>query len=278
MGFAFGAVMTVCGLIATFGTQSRRTFGDKEHAREDARHFFSGLWSFLRNANFRAIWFAFTLCTLAVVVNFSLNLQFLKWYVGLESHRSLTMVQGAFYLGAVLGVAGWIAVVKRGEKKTFLIGSVLGLVVILSLASLLMGRGHLFGTGSAYPLIAGNFIAGLCASALWVLPFSMMADVVDEDALTAGMRREGVCFGIMNFGEKIASGGALGLSGLLLGKFVHIAPGEQQTPAAIERLGISYGIVPALLLLVAVSLLTRFRLRRKDVERIQAELHSRTQS
>ena len=276
MGAAFGAVMTVCGLIAVFGTQSRTTFGDPERAREEARHFFSGMWVFLKNPNFRAIWLSFTLCSIAVVVNFSLALQFLKWYAGIQDPHSLSTVQGAFYIGAVLGVLAWIWVVKRGEKRNFFMGAVLGLVSVLSLASLLVGPGHLFGTGHTLPLAAGNFIAGLCASALWVLPFSMMADVVDEDALVSGMRREGVCFGIMNFGEKIASGGALGLSGLLLRHFVHLAPGqEEQTGTAIERLGMAYGLIPAGLMLLAVVVVLRFRLKRKDVLAIQTQLAAR---
>jgi GPH family glycoside/pentoside/hexuronide:cation symporter len=275
MGAAFGAVMTLAGLIAAFGTQSRRTWGDAGHAREEARHFFSGMWVFLKNPNFRAIWLAFTICSMAVVVNFSLNLQFLKWYVGIEDHRGLSLVQAAFYLGAVLGVLAWIWVVKRGEKRTFLVGSVSGLALILCLATLLMGRGHLFGVGNPAPLICGNFFAGLCASALWVLPFSMMADVVDEDTLQSGMRREGICFGIMNFGEKIASGGALGLSGLLLRGFVHIAPGsETQSASATSRLGIAYGIIPAALMVIAIFMTLQFRLRRRDVEAIQAKLNA----
>jgi Na+/melibiose symporter-like transporter len=55
--------------------------------------------------------------------------------------------------------------------------------------------------GSAVRLAAGNLLAGAFASGLWVFPFSMMADVVDEDELRSGMRREGTCFGRLNFGE-----------------------------------------------------------------------------
>ena len=35
---------------------------------------------------------------------------------------------------------------------------------------------------------------------------SMLADVADQDQSVTGSRREGVYFGMLNFGEKIASG------------------------------------------------------------------------
>ena len=277
MGFTFGMCMTAAGLIAVFGTQSSKSYGELRAAREEARHFFAGMWLFMKNRDFRTLWFSFTLSALAVVVNFSLGVHFLKWYAGIEDHRSLSMVQGSFYAGAVLGVAGWIWIAKRGEKKSFYVISVVGLAVILVLAALFVGEGHLLGTDNPVPLMAGNAIAGLFASALWVLPFSMMADVVDEDELRSGMRREGVCFGMMNFGEKISSGGALLVSGVLLSHFIHLAPGDQaQGPQVAERIGISYGLVPGILLAAAALLILRFRLDRRKVADIQARLRSRT--
>jgi GPH family glycoside/pentoside/hexuronide:cation symporter len=274
MGAAFGLTMTAAGLISVFGTQSSKTFGAIDAAREEARRFFAGMWLFLKNRDFRTLWFSFTLGSLAVVVNFSLGVHFLKWYAGIEDHRWLSLVQGSFYAGAVVGVAGWIWVAKRGEKRNFYAASVLGLVTILVLASLLIGKDHLFGMDHPIPLMAGNLIAGLFASALWVLPFSMMADVVDEDELKSGMRREGVCFGMMNFGEKIASGGALLISGTLLSHFIHLAPGDQaQGPDVAARIGISYGMVPGILLALAIALILRFSLNRKKVADIQARLY-----
>ena len=231
------------------------------------------MWVFLRNPNFRALWISFIVSSLAVVVNFSLWLHFLKWYAGIEDRRMLSAIQGSFYGGAVVGVALWIWLAKRGEKRTFFVASVLGLVVILVLSTFLVGTGHLLGTANPIPLLLGNAIAGLFASALWVLPFSMMADVVDQDQLACGIRREGTCFGIMNFGEKIASGGALLLSGVLLSRYVRLVPGQEvQTAQVARRIGISYGLVPGLLLAVAALVALCFQLDRARVLAIQAKL------
>lgn len=276
MGLAFGTLMVAGGLVAVFGTQTRRTFGSFAADRgRESQAFLTGLWEFLSNANFRALWLSFMISSLAVVVNFSLWLHFLKWYAGIEDRRMLSAIQGSFYGGAACGVALWIWVARRGEKRSFFIGSVLGLVTILSLSTFLVGQGHLLGTANPVPLLAGNFIAGLFASALWVLPFSMMADVVDEDELACGLRREGTCFGILNLGEKIASGAALLISGVLLSHFVHLVPGqESQTAQVAHRIGISYGLVPGALLAIAALFALRFQLNRRRVLEIQAKLSS----
>lgn len=276
MGLAFGTLMVAAGLVAVLGTQTRRTFGSfAGDGGAEVPAFLPGLWVFLKNANFRALWLSFMVSSLAVVVNFSLWLHFLKWYAGIEDRRMLSAIQGSFYGGAVCGVAMWIWVAKRGEKRTFFIGSVLGLVAILSFSTLLVGRGHLLGTANPLPLVLGNAIAGLFASALWVLPFSMMADVVDEDELACGTRREGTCFGIMNLGEKVASGAALLISGVLLSHFVHLVPGqESQTAQVARRIGISYGLVPGALLALAALLALQFQLNRRKVLEIQAKLRA----
>ena len=275
MGLAFGALMIVAGLVAVIGTQSRRTWSPTPGSPEAAGKFFRGMWIFFQNPNFRTLWVAFLVSSMAVVVNFSLWLHYLKWYAGLEDRKMESAVQGAFYVGAVAGVATWIFLAKRGEKRNFLVGSVLGLVAILVSATLFVGKGHLFGTANLPPLLIGTAVAGIFASAFWVLPFSMMADVVDEDELLCGLRREGTCFGIMNFGEKLASGGGLLISGVLLSRFIHLAPRQEiQTPGVAARIGISYGIVPGVLLLFAAAMAFRFRLDRQRVREIQAKLQA----
>jgi Na+/melibiose symporter-like transporter len=77
----------------------------------------------------------------------------------------------------------------------------------------------------------------------------------------------------MNFGEKIASGGALLLSGVLLSRFIHLAPGQgAQGPHVAERIGLSYGLAPGILMGAGVLVMLQFRLDRKTVLGIQGRL------
>jgi GPH family glycoside/pentoside/hexuronide:cation symporter len=276
MGLFFGVVMALSGLVAVFGTLSRRTYAEPASGVAEARSFYSGMWLLLKNRQYRILWISFLLCSLSIVLNFTLAVPFYKWYARIPGSETIGTVQASFYAGAVAGVIAWIWVSRHGEKRNWLAMCILGLAGVLCSATVLIGDGHVLGTGNATALIVGSTIAGLLASALWVLPFSMMADVVDEDELENGVRREGICFGMMNFGEKLAAGGALLVSGVLLDVFVHLARGsEVQTPQAASRLGLVYGVLPGLILASSAAMIMTYRLSRSRIARIQEELRAR---
>ena len=136
---------------------------------------------------------------------------------------------------------------------------------------MLIGAGRPLGTGHPFPLIVGHVVGGIFASAVWVVPASMIADVTDTDEFATGLRREGIYFGIMNFGEKIAAGGALLVAGALLGVFRRLSPGQAFRHArAIRRphpvyVGLLYGAVPAALLVLSLILILPYRLNRRTV-------------
>jgi Na+/melibiose symporter-like transporter len=151
---------------------------------------------------------------------------------------------------------------------------------LLFLATFLIGTGRPLGIGHPLPLIVGHVVGGIFASAVWVVPASMIADVTDTDELATGLRREGIYFGIMNFGEKIAAGGALLFAGGLLGVFRKMSPGEHfgtpgHPPAAVPYVGLLYGAVPAALLVLSLIFILPYRLNRRTVRGLQQQLAAR---
>jgi len=276
LGITFGAVIVVAGLISFAGTLRHRTFGGDDALSPTARSFFRGFWTSMHNRAFRSIWCSVTLFFLAVVLNASFAIHYFTWYAGIHGGRTLSSVESCFYVGALLGTFFWLRLARRTEKQTLYMISGLASAVLLCGAALLIGPGRLFGTGNVLPLLLGHAIGGLFASAVWVIPSSMMADVTDHDELSTGFRREGIYFGIMNFGEKIAAGGALLLAGVLLSLF-----GRQsvkmpsQPPASAPYLGLLYGGIPAIILVLALLLILPYRLTRSAVHEIQGQLAAR---
>jgi GPH family glycoside/pentoside/hexuronide:cation symporter len=276
MGLLFGLLMSFTAVVSTLGTFSRRSSGAPDSNSRPAARFFTGFALSMRNATFRSVWFYFVVFFLAVVLNASLAIQYFTWYARIHSSGSLSAIQVGFYLGALAGVFFWMALAKRTEKRTLSIGATLGTATLLCSATLLVGDGRLFGTGNALPLIVGHFIAGVIASAVWVIPASMVADVADEDEFHTGLRREGIYFGILNLGEKVASGGALVLAGLLLSFFGRLAPAASpQAPAAAPYIGLSYGLVPGILLVAATLMILPYKLNRASLRAIQTQLAER---
>jgi glycoside/pentoside/hexuronide:cation symporter, GPH family len=280
LGLAFGAVMTLTGLVASFGTLHYRTSGPVPTST--APPFFSAFRISMRNVAFRSIWISTTVFFLAMVLNFSVAIQYFTWYARISGGGSLGLIQTCFYMGALAGVLLWMMLAPRTEKRTLYIMATVATATLLLGAALLIGAGRPLGVGHALPLMIGHVVAGIFASAVWVVPAAMIADVTDVDELATSMRREGIYFGIMNFGEKIAAGGALFLSGTLLsllGKLAHapiVTPAG--APAVTPYLGLLFGVVPALLLLVSLIFILPYRLDRSAVHAIQRQLAERGKS
>ena len=271
LGLVFACVMTVTALVGFFGTLRYRTFGNPEMPASPAGQFFSGFRIAMQNRAFRSIWLAVVLFFLAVVLNATMAIQYFTWYARIQGGGNLSSIQTCFYVGALAGVFFWIVVSRRAEKRTLFIIATLAAAGLLAGAALFIGDGRLFGTGNILPLLVGHVVGGLFASAVWVIPASMVADIADVDSLATGLRREGIYFGIVNFGEKIAAGGALLLAGGLLHLF-GLSRGAAPAPTTTPYLGVIYGLAPAVILLVAVLFILPYRLDRRAVHEIQQQL------
>ena len=155
---------------------------------------------------------------------------------------------------------------KIGKAKTYALGitiASLGLVV----AFFLTGQGN-----TIFYLAA---IVGLGFSSQWVCPHSMMPDVIEQDELVTGERREGIYFGMNATAGKITSalGSAICGWGLKLGGYVE--GGAEQAASALTAIRGMFALIPALLLLVCVPLLIRYPITRESHAQVLKQLEER---
>ena len=124
------------------------------------------------------------------------------------------------------------------------------------------------------PEVNKEDIVGLGFSSQWVCPHSMMPDVIEQDELMTGERREGIYFGMNATAGKIT--GALGSAicgwGLELGGYVENA---EQTASALTAIRGMFALIPALLLLVCVPLLIRYPITRESHAQVLRQLEER---
>ncbi len=278
MGLAFGAAMTVFGLVATLATlktRPRRADGGEDRP-SDRPGFVAGIRVAFQSPAFRSLMLATSLIWLGVVINGVLFIHFVTYFVKIGESRALSTLQFAFYGSALVGVPLWLRVAKRVEKRWLFFTATVAAALLMTAARLLVGPGRFFGTGDVRPLLVGEALAGLFASLFWIVPASMAADVADEDELHTGRRREGIFFGIMSFGEQVASGISVVAAGVLIDRFAGLVPGQaEQTALTIERIGLLYSFLPAALLFVAAFLVSRYPLDRRKVLEIQSALRAR---
>ena len=282
MALVFGLAITAAGLISTFGTYAHRSVPPAQPLpnpiakANGSISFFRNLMIALRNRSFLVLTLSTALFFLASVINATLAVHYLTYYAQITSSNALSLFQLSFYIGALIGVAFWLKTMRRFAKHHLFIGNTLVLACILMAAYLLVGENRLFGVGNVLPLIVGNGLAGFFASAIWVVPASMLADVTDEDELVSGRRREGTFFGIHSFFQQEAASIALLVTGFLLDYFAFLAPGQvAQSTLTVGRLGLLFGLLPALLLGTSALLMLPYTLTPSRVEIVQRQLRSR---
>lgn len=278
MALAFGLALTVAGLVATLGTLAQRSrLRQAPAAADDVEPgLFASLRVCLRNRSFRVLILSSSLFFLASVVNATLAIHYLTYYARITGSGALSLFQAMFYVGTTAGVPVWVRVAKKVDKHRLYFASALITALLMSAAYWLVGEGRLFGTGRVLPLAIGNAVVGLFASALWCIPASMLADVIDEDELTAGRRRDGTFFGFYSFSQTVAASLATLLTGFLLDRFARLVPGQvRQSAQAIDRLGLLFSPLPAAICVVAACLILRYSLTGQRVATIQAELARR---
>jgi len=214
-----------------------------------------------------------------VSMNAALSIHFLTHYARVTESAAFSAFQLAFFLAGLAGIVFWLRVSRVVEKSTLYLLGTLSTAVALVAVFLLVGEGHLLGVGNVRALLAGHALVGFFGSTLWFVPATLIADVVDEDELFTGERREGSFFGLYSFGQQLATGAAILLTGVLVERFAGLVPGQAtQAPATVWRIGLLYAVLPAGLILGAALAVLPYRLGRSETAAIQAKLDQRRAS
>lgn len=128
---------------------------------------------------------------------------------------------------------------------------------------------------AVYALIALIGI-GYCAADL--MPWAMIGEVIDEDELATGQRREGVYNGVFTFLRKI--GGATGvlLMGLAFELTGYVARQPEQPESALLAIRVAATLAPAFFLAVAIAIASRYALSREAHAQVRAALDGAARS
>ncbi|WP_129632966.1 MFS transporter [Candidatus Oscillochloris fontis] len=178
----------------------------------------------------------------------------------------LFAVQGS----AMVFLFVWTAVSRKiGKQKTYYAGMSLWIVVMAGLFFLRADQAMLA------VVLAG--MAGMGIATAYLVPWSMLPDVIDLDELETGQRREGIFYGVMTFTQKtcVGLGIALTLQALQWYGFDgSLLPGQQPT-SALTALRWMIGPLPTVILLIGMVLVARYPLTKQRHAEILAELERR---
>lgn len=167
----------------------------------------------------------------------------------------------------VLFVPFWLWVSKRQNKiRAYIAGMAAWIVVQLLIFTIQPGE-------TSYMLTLAA-LAGIGVSAAYILPDSILPDVIEWDELRTGRRQEGIYYGIRTLIRKLTGAGVIFITLQILGWSGYQAPPEgvlqfQQPESALFMIRVMDSFIGAAILMGTIILAWSYPLTREKYQKIQ---------
>ncbi len=190
----------------------------------------------------------------------------LQYVMKIPEATELFMV--SYFVPSLLSVPGWVALTRRFEKRHLWM---VCLAISAGAFSLMGVAPEGVGLRWMLPIAA---MTGLAGGGLFVFEPSIRAEVIDFDEYETGERKEGVYSAASHLVGKVAAAGITVCIGLALDLAGYV-PNVEQTQAVKWVIRALLGALPAVAFLIALLLLSRFKLSEKVHAEIRASLDRR---
>lgn len=268
---AIWATVSALGLLVTFAGTREPEQAIRPQPAEGPR-FFEGLRIALGNRAFVMVTFVYLLTWLTIQFVQNNLFIFARDWVGIDAglfgYILLTLQFSSF-----VWVLIWTRVSARvGKKVVYYIGSAVFVAVLLAL--------FLIQPGQATLLFGLAVAAGIGLSVCYLVPWSMLPDVIEQDELETGLRREGVFYGFFVFLQKLGLSLGLFVSGwvLELAGYIPAVPGQPVPPqpeSALLALRVLVGPAGAAILLFSFIAVYLYPITKEKHAEIRAQLKRR---
>jgi len=179
----------------------------------------------------------------------------------------------ALQLSAFVCLLVWARVSERlGKKNVYYLGALIFVLVLLGLFLVQPGQ-----TALVFVLA---LLGGAGVSVAYLIPWSMLPDVIELDELETGQRREGVFYGVFIFLQKLGLALGLFISAQVLGAAGYLPkiPGEVppvQPESALYAIRLLVGPAGAAILLLSFVAVYLYPITKARHAEIQAQLAAR---
>ena len=266
MGVVFGLV-ALAAYLTTAATvpEPPRRLGPATSERSDRASWLDAF----RSPGFAAIWVVFLVVTVGLMIVNSMLPFFLESALRLPGEAQ-TVVLGLLFGTAVLAFPLWgRASAAWGKRAALTVGLALLAGSVLALSALAPA-------GVVGPTLLGlTVLAGIGLAAVMMLPWAMLPDVVEFDALAVGRRREGLLYALFTFGQKAAGSIGVFANALVAGAFGYVQGSAFQSEATIAGLRAMTGPVAAGVFVVAAMLVWTYPITRATHVAARAALAAR---
>lgn len=194
-------------------------------------------------------------------------LLYLRYWMNAESQFPIIVFILQVTAVLFLGVWTWVSS-KIGKKNTYIIGAIIWLVAL----------GILFSAqpGQIFVIYWVAFLGGTGVAIAFLIPWSMIPDVVDYSELHYGQRREGTFYGMYVFLQKLGLAGVMVISNAVLdlAGYIQISGDEfaTQPDNVVMTLRAFVSLVPAAILVLSIPLVIAYPITKEYFEEIQIKL------
>ncbi len=247
-----------------------RHYGDPSPGQAAMGSFRSEILSALSNRAYQCVIGIYLCSWLALQVTASIIPFFAVSWMGLGSYFQVALI----VQGSAIGMLFVCSALSRtwGKQKLYFVGIGSWIVVQGGLFFLQPGQ-----TALLYGLC---FAASFGVATTYLVPWSMLPDVVELDELQSGRRREGVFYSFMSLLQKLGLAFGLFLVGIALewAGFVESTPGGPipvQPESALLAIRIAIGPLPTIALIVSLVLVWFYPITREKHAQIRSQLEAR---
>ncbi len=261
MAVIFGIIMLITAWL-TFFTVKERVVKKESYNKGILKEYLS----VLSDKTFQKILIPWGLYISGVTVVASTLIYFFQYVY--KNEEMITLIMLTLLVTALAFIPVWVKVSKYiGKKNSYITGmSIFTIAVILVAFS-----------ADKIPvpvLTAYMILAGIGLSTHYVMPYSLIPDVVENNYAETGKRREGIYYGLWTFLSKLGQA----VSALIIGSvltMVHYSPGTVQTTSA--ELGIRFllGLVPVLIIIPGIIIMARYPITSQKYTEILIKINKR---
>ncbi len=262
MGVFFGILTLIFLGLSLCGSKE-----DKAHSQSAGLPLFEALKTILSNKSFltyvvASMFLQFTFITIQAVLPF-----YAKYIIGIEGFQ-VSALLGVIFIMAMFWVGFWRRIAnKKGSKQTMISAIILyGLALIP----------FWFINGFIGAVITAALL-GIGLAGVIILLDIFISDIVDEDELKTGTRREGMYFGMNGFMVRIAISIQSVIMGLMLAKSGYNAqlPIGSQPASAILGIKLLLVVIPLAALVFSVLFYRSYPLYGDKLMEVKSKLQLR---
>lgn len=239
---------------------------------QNDKGFFATLKEFFKLPEFRNIMMCYLLSMVGFDIIMAVFMFFINDSLGFAGGAMAMVFVAIPLLCAIASSFVWVKLSQKFNKhKVYTIACIYMAIVLLSAIFV--------PAETVWSTVLLCVFAGFGMSAIQILPYASVPDVVEVDEYVNGTRREGAYYGITQFMYKMANGVSIALVSAVLGAFGYVESMDgsviQQPQAALSAVRVVLGVLPGLIFMISIIFSHRANLSRERFAQIKKELDER---